>query len=335
MLVLIASDPASRQTAAALAGRFSILTMTDTPVDAVNGETVLPPEQEGRGLRLRRAFAYAFDEMGADGVITLPRGGCETAYVLRVAEALESGAVFVDGGLHTASPARMGGAIHLLTFITTGSRRVPWCGLRGYARSIAPLLQTTNGRHDDYEITLLQAAVAEGIKITDLECEKHEDGGAAAPRVSAKTDARSVWGIFRNASSLKFLCSSASAFLIDFVLLMVLAYVLPITGEVVRVGVAQTVSWLVSSQYNFMVNHFLVFRKKSGFWMAMAQYYSLAVFVFLCKMGVLQLLNIVTPLAYSKLICEAAFFLVNYFVQKKFIFNRKKKDEDLPAQEDR
>ncbi|MGM9647214.1 MAG: GtrA family protein [Eubacteriales bacterium] len=325
MLVLIATDPESRRLAETFKDRFPLLTVTDTPVEPMDGETVLPYIQKGRAVRLKQAFAYAFGEMNADGVITLPRGGCEPEFVLRVAKALEDGAVFVDGGLQTASPALMGGMIHLLMVITTGSHRVPWCGLRGYDRSMAPLLEQVSGRHDDYEITLVQAAVAEDVQITDLALDEPEDGGAAAPRTTAKNGFRALWGIFRNASSLKFLCSSATAFLIDFVLLMVLADVLPIGNEETRIGIAQLISWIVSSQYNFTVNHFLVFRKKGGFWLAMAQYYSLAVFVLLGKMGVLQLLYAIIPLALAKILCEAIFFLLNYFVQKKLIFNRKKK----------
>lgn len=324
MLVLIATDPESRSIAAALGNRYSLLTVTDTPVEPMEGETVLPQVQKGRAIRLKIAFAHAFEVMNADGVITLPRGGCEASFVERVAESLEAGEVFVNGGLYTASPTHMGGIIRLLTTMTTGSHRVPWCGLRGYARSMAPILEKADGRHDDYEITLVQAAVAEGIKITDIECEKHEDGGAAAPHVSTKNGARAVWGIFRNASSLKFMCSSAVAFLLDFVLLMVFAEYLPIDNQVTRVSVAQLLSWTASSQLNFIVNHFLVFRKKSGFWKAMAQYYTLAVFVFLAKLGLLQLLDMALSLPVAKITCEVALFVVNYIVQKKLIFNRKK-----------
>ena len=324
MLVLIATDPESRSIAAALGNRYSLLTVTDTPVEPMEGETVLPQVQKGRAIRLKIAFAHAFEVMNADGVITLPRGGCEASFVERVAESLEAGEVFVNGGLYTASPTHMGGIIRLLTTMTTGSHRVPWCGLRGYARSMAPILEKADGRHDDYEITLVQAAVAEGIKITDIECEKHEDGGAAAPHVSTKNGARAVWGIFRNASSLKFMCSSAVAFLLDFVLLMVFAEYLPIDNQVTRVSVAQLLSWMASSQLNFIVNHFLVFRKKSGFWKAMAQYYTLAVFVFLAKLGLLQLLDMALSLPVAKITCEVALFVVNYIVQKKLIFNRKK-----------
>ncbi|MBQ7354532.1 MAG: GtrA family protein, partial [Clostridia bacterium] len=81
-----------------------------------------------------------------------------------------------------------------------------------------------------------------------------------------------------------------------------------------------------SSQYNFMVNHFLVFRKKGGYWKAMVQYYSLATVILFGKVGTLLLLES-WPLAVAKIVCEAAFFLVNYFVQKKLIFNRKKKEK--------
>lgn len=326
MLVLIATDPESRSTAAAFKGRFPLLTVTDTPVEPMEGERVLPCVKQGRALRLKMAFAYAFGEMNADGVITLPRGGCESSFVQQVADALEGGAVFVDGGLHTPSPAYWGSLIRLLTTLTTGSHRVPWCGLRGYARDMAPVLEKENGQHDDYEITVLQAAVDEGIQITDISCDKNEDGGAAAPHVSAKNGTRAIWGIFRHATSLKFLCSSASAFMIDFVLLLVLADIMPFGNENARVAVAQAISWIVSSQYNFMVNHYLVFRKKSGFCKAMAQYYALAVFVFLGKFGLLQVLITVLPLSVSKILCEVALFVVNYIVQKKLIFNRKKKE---------
>ncbi len=323
MLVLIASDPDSRKTAKELAGEFSILTVTDIPVTALPGETVLPHENKGRGLRLKRAFAYAFGEMGADGVITLPRGGCDPAYVLRVADALKAGDRFVDGGLHTASPAKMGGVIRLLTTFTTGSHRVPWCGLRGYAKEIAPLLQKVGGRHDDYEITLLQAANNEGIAITDLACDKKEDGGAAQPAVTVKNGTRAMWGIFRNASSLKFMASSALAFAIDFVLFWILAECLSIEQDELRNSTAQVISWLVSSQVNFYVNQFLVFHKKDGIIKAMAQYYSLAVFVMLGKLGGLLALGFL-PVILAKIICEASFFLINYFVQKKLIFKKKK-----------
>lgn len=328
MLVLIATDPESRYIAAAdeCKDRFQLLTVTDTPVEPMEGETILPPVKKGRAVRLKMAFTHAFDSMHADGVITLPRGGCDPSFVLRVADALEEGAVFVNGGLHTASPAYLGGLIRLLTTITTGSHRIPWCGLRGYHRSMAPVLDKVNGHHDDYEITLLQAAVAEGVKITDIDCDKHEDGGAAAPQVSAKNGTRAIWGVFRNASSLKFLCSSASAFLIDFILLLVLAEYLPFESAHLRESTAQVISWLVSSQYNFMVNHFLVFRKKGGYWKAMVQYYSLATVILFGKVGTLLLLES-WPLAVAKIFCEAAFFLVNYFVQKKLIFNRKKKEK--------
>lgn len=324
MLVIIATDAQSRRVAGSLGNRFPLLTVTDTPVEAMAGETVLPMIKKGRGVRLRQAFAYAFGQMGADRVITLPRGGCEASFVLRVAEALENGALFVDGGLHTASPFRMGGAVRLLTTFTTGSHRVPWCGLRGYDRSLAPLLAKVGGRHDEYEITLLQAAVADGIKIVDLPCDKAEDGGAAAPRVRMSIGLRAIWGIFCYASSLKFMCSSAFAFLVDFTLLMVLAYVIPLDSAHLRESTAQVISWIVSSQLNFYVNHFLVFRKKGGLLKAMSQYYSLAVIILFGKVGVLLLLEAL-PLGIAKIICEGSFFLINYFVQKKLIFNRKKK----------
>ena len=287
------------------------------------GDVFLPCDALGRGERLKTAFAYAFEKMGADGVIPLPKSGLsdgELGLTGEIRTALEAGADFVDGGLSGDSPFLLGGLFRILTSFTTGSRRAPWCGLRGYSRNMAPLLASVKAKGDEYETVILQAAVTDGVQITDL-APGRDDTTTRKSHGTFRNSFFGAWGIFMHSTSLKFLVSAVIAFVVDYVLLLLLAPLLPF-GEGLSRGVAKILAWVCSSQTNFHLNRLLVFGGGGGLWKAMLQYYSLAGVVLVGKVAGVMLLGFV-PLWLANLICEAAFFVFNYFVQKKLIFKKK------------
>ena len=290
-------------------------------------DVFLPSDSKGRGERLKLAFTYAFETMEADGVITLPHGGLQDAELCKLGEivqALQKDADFVDGNLEGGSPFLFGGLFRILTSFTTGSRRTPWCGLRGYSKTLAPLLASVKAKGDEYETVLLQAAVTEGVKITDLGAGADVQGGESITRASRGSFRGSfwgAWGIFMHSTSLKFLFSAVIAFLVDYILLLALAPLIPLGASLSR-GVAKVLAWVCSSQTNFHLNRLLVFCKTGGLWSSMLQYYSLAGVVLLGKVAGVMVLSFI-PLWLANLICEAAFFVFNYFVQKKLIFKKK------------
>lgn len=297
----------------------------ERPAHLQNGDYYISSVNEGRGQRLKRGFSYAFDVLGADGVITLPDGDLNDAHYACAKEIeakLAEGADFVDGGMAERSPFWFGGLFRIVTAFTIGSRRTPWCGLRGYSKQIAPLLASVKEKGAEYDTVLLQAAVTDGVKITDL----------PSPASDAETNGKSpatfqstffgAWGIFMHSTSLKFLMSAVIAFLIDYVLLLVLAPLLPF-GEKLSRGIAKILAWVCSSQTNFHLNRLLVFQKSEGLWSAMLQYYSLAGVVLIGKVIGVMVLDFI-PLWLANLICEVVFFLFNYIVQKKLIFKKKK-----------
>ena len=297
MIVLISADECSVSAPVDLP---VIAVAKERPAGMRSGDVFLSATQKGRGERLRQAFAYAFETMGAEGVITLPAGGLQDAELSKVggiAEALQKGADFVDGNLEGGSPFLFGGLFRILTAFTTGSRRTPWCGLRGYGKTMAPLLASVKAKGDEYETVLLQAAATDGVKVTG------------------------AWGIFMHSTSLKFLFSAVIAFLVDYVLLLALAPLIPLGASLSR-GVAKVLAWVCSSQTNFHLNRLMVFRKTGGLWSSMLQYYSLAGVVLLGKVAGVMVLGFI-PLWLANLICEATFFVLNYFVQKKLIFKKK------------
>ena len=127
-----------------------------------------------------------------------------------------------------------------------------------------------------------------------------------------------------SSSAVRYGLSSCLAFLIDYVLLLLLNAVIPVAS----MEIAALAAWLVSSLVNFTVNRRWVFHSAAPLPRAMADYFGLAAVVFLLKTYVLM--EILTrlahiPLSLSKPIAEVVFFVLNYLVQKRFIFSRNRK----------
>lgn len=290
----------------------------------------------GRGKKLKAAFAHAFGEMGADAVITLPASGeCTAEALQKIENALEAGASVAVYDRDEPSPLLFGGAFSLLTRLTAGLKVAPWASLRGYRRECAELLASVGGAGADYECALLQAAVTEKLPLAQITAEKEEKSTEKCQK-SLVTTFFAALGIFNQSQSLKFLFSSGVAFVIDTLLLTLIAPLLRWNAGV-NEAVAQTAAWIVSSLTNFTINQKFVFRAKGGALLAFGQYYSLAIFVLLAKQALLFLFSTVLalPLLPAKVICEVTFFVLNYFVQKKLIFNRKKAKEGQTNQSGR
>lgn len=136
-------------------------------------------------------------------------------------------------------------------------------------------------------------------------------------------------GILKKYSrQLKYILSSVIAFAIDYTLLLIFDRLLPVAS----LEIGALIAWCVSSAVNFTVNRRFVFRSDAPLRLAIPEYYGLAGVVFVLKTYVLlELLTRVLklPVSIAKPICEVVFFVLNYFVQKIFIFpQRKSEGED-------
>ena len=130
-----------------------------------------------------------------------------------------------------------------------------------------------------------------------------------------------LYRIFMNSQSMKYLFSSCVAFVIDYVLLIILDAVIPVAS----LEIGAVIAWICSSLTNFFLNRNFVFRSSAPLRTAFAEYYGLAAVVFLVKTFVLlELLTRVfgIPLKIAKLAAEIIFFISNYFIQKLFIFGK-------------
>ncbi len=135
---------------------------------------------------------------------------------------------------------------------------------------------------------------------------------------------KSYFSIFLSSRPLKYLFSSFVAFVIDYALLMLLDDILPIAS----LEIGAFLAWCVSSAVNFLINRSFVFKSNASMKASLIEYYSLAVAVFAVKTYVIiELLTrlLTVPLIVAKPIAEVLLFVLNYFIQKKFIFGKQKR----------
>ena len=135
---------------------------------------------------------------------------------------------------------------------------------------------------------------------------------------------KSLFSVFLSSKILKYVFSSVIAFIIDYILLLLLNKYLPIAS----LEIGAFIAWCVSSFVNFTVNRKFVFNSTVPLGKSLIEYYSLAGGVFVVKTYVFieimtRILSI--PLAIAKPCAEVILFVINYFIQKKLIFNKKKK----------
>ncbi len=128
---------------------------------------------------------------------------------------------------------------------------------------------------------------------------------------------------------LKYLFSSCTAFVIDYILHLLFDAVIPLSASM---EIGAFIAWCCSSITNFFINRNFVFRSSAPLRIALPEYYSLAGIVFLLKSYVIleiltRLLRI--PLFIAKPIAEVVLFAGNYFIQKKFIFKKQTSPADI------
>lgn len=127
-----------------------------------------------------------------------------------------------------------------------------------------------------------------------------------------------------NVQALRYIVSSGIAFVIDYVLLLIIESSL---GELsLAMEIAAIAAWIISSQINFWINRVWVFGSKKSPLPELGGYYALAAVSFSVKTFVLLELMVrvlTVPLVIAKPIAEVIMFAVNFIIQKLLIFKKK------------
>lgn len=228
---------------------------------------------------------------------------------------------------HIPFRSKFGNSLTRIVFAAASGKKLndTQTGLRGFSRGNAALFAETPGNRYEYEMNMLFTAVEEKIPMREIPIETvYENNNSSSHFRPVRDSIRIYLTIFLASKSLKYLFSSGLAFIIDYALVLLLDAVIP---HPLSMEIAMVSAWICSSLTNFFLNRNFVFRSDAPLIRALPEYYTLAGVVFLCKAGLLELLTRILhiPLGIAKLGAEILFFVSNYFIQKRFIFGRKRK----------
>ena len=210
-------------------------------------------------------------------------------------------------------------------------------GLRAFGKEYLSEFAALKGDRYEYEMTQLMYAAQRKIPISEVMIETVYENGNETSHFNPILDSLRIYKvIYLNSPFLKSITSSLIAFLIDFVIASLLqSYVFTstplitrpaiLTGIVTSYSVSMTAAWVVSSFINFIINKKWVFRSDKSFIRSMLGFYALATPVFVLKAFVFTPILEAGSVSFkvTYLIVNAAMYIINYFIQKKFIFKKK------------
>ena len=195
-------------------------------------------------------------------------------------------------------------------------------GLRAFSSELLDKLISVEGERYEYEMNVLMALAKAGIPIKEVSIHTiYRDENNSGSHFQAVQDSVRIYkNIF------KFMLSSFSSFILDYVLFSLLMLFLPHTA--VLVLAANILARLVSAFYNYCMNCQFVFHTRKKISTAF-QYFELAVFGLFMNNIILEILVqlLEVSLYPAKLMTECVLFLINWMVQNRVIFRKERKAE--------
>lgn len=197
-------------------------------------------------------------------------------------------------------------------------------GLRAFSVKRIPQLLALKGERYEYEMYMLLGAAEQHIPMREVYIETvYLDEENSSSHFNPLKDSLRIYG-----SILKFTASSIAAFFIDYVLVLLLAWIFGCFGmeQKLLLLYSAVIARVVSSLCNFLVNRRVVFKSDDSVVSTAIKYYAVAALILALNYGLLNLFNIVlsVPLAVAKLIVEALLFAISLMLQRFFVFKSKK-----------
>ncbi len=337
-----------------LSGIYSVLVVDDgsgRDFDEVfeaasESATVLRYEKNrGKGGALKYGYSKIpelFPEVNY--IITADADGQHTPEdIAKVAEKVESAGGLVLGSRKFTGkvPFRSAFGNSLTRFVfkvASGAYvRDTQTGLRAFGKEYLEEFSSLKGDRYEYEMTQLMYCAAEKIPMTEVDIETIYENDNETSHFNPIKDSFKIYKvIYLNSTFLKFITSSLIAFLIDFLLYLFLTNVVFTKEYLVEspeflknlltsASVSMALAWVVSSFVNFLLNRNWAFRSDKHFGASLIEYYSLAIVSMLIKaFAITPLLKLIhVPNVLTYLIANVVMYLINYIVQKKFIFKKK------------
>lgn len=281
------------------------------------------PVNKGKGGALKTGIRYIFDSMpdcerlitaDADGQHTYPDIKKVIEKSIECPGALVLGSRAFDGNVPFRSKFGNGLTRQVFSIATGVKVRDTQTGLRGFDREGMKAFLDVPGERYEYEINVLLMAARAGIPIHEVTIKTIYINENESSHFNPIKDSLKIYMCI-----FKFACSSFVSFLIDTILFSILFGFL---GEVASNILAR----LASASVNFTLNRRVVFKGNEETIPAIIKYALLAVCVLCVDTALVYLLINVLNMNHilAKIITEFVVFLINFPIQGKFVFRKKK-----------
>ena len=274
----------------------------------------------GKGRALKTAFNYCLNEFpDFYGVVTVDSDGQHTADdIIGCIRVLQDENYLILGCRNFSQkgiPLKSGfgnkltrTVFHFLGGVSISDTQT---GLRVIPAGLLATMLAIPGERFEYEMNMLIECGLQGIKIKEVPIQTIYEDNNSGTHFNPLFDSLKIYATF-----LKYIASSLSASFIDFFIFWVL------TGLIPNVAIAMIFSRAGAMTFNFTVNRNIVFRSRKNVFIQALKYLILAGASGTAAYYIIMFMHGYLPLLVSKIIAETALFLINYYFQRKKIFNR-------------
>ncbi|HEX2549384.1 MAG TPA: bifunctional glycosyltransferase family 2/GtrA family protein, partial [Gammaproteobacteria bacterium] len=279
----------------------------------------------GKGQALKTAFQHYlahFSDQSA-GVVTADADGQHSPDdIQKIAASLpqaNNGILLGSRQFDTKTPlrSRLGNSISAKIFqlIMRKSLRDTQTGLRGISRSLIKNLSEISGSCYEYELNMLVYAIKNKITITEIPIKTIYLDDNKSSHFNPLIDSLKVYFVF-----FRYILGSLSSAGVDFLFFTLFYFFTH------HLFFSVAGSRVISGTFNFILCKSIIFKSKDNFMPEFIKYISLAVFSMLLSYVLIDALtkNHLLNVYYGKLIADVCIFMMNFTIQRLFIFSLKK-----------
>jgi len=285
------------------------------------------PDNKGKGHALKQAFAY-IQTAYRDRTGTIVTMDCDGQHLMNdalkvceVAEANPQAVVLGSRKQSKQSPwkSRFGNGVTKRIFRLSTGRYIEdtQTGLRAFQTANIRLMLDIPGTRYEYEMNMLLHLTKIFIPIVEVPIQTVYIQNNLGSHFRAIRDSVSIY-----AELLKYSLSSFIGFIVDF---MIYSIIVMITGPK-GIILANIVARSVSATVNFTINYKLVYRSRETLLRSAFKYFALACGVLAVNSSLLYVMVHALALhpLFSKVIVELLLFFASWFVQRSFVFVKRK-----------
>lgn len=278
----------------------------------------------GKGTALKTGLSYILERCDADAVIvTVDADGqhrVEDAMKICAVARSRPDALVLGGRKFTGEiplRSRFGNTVTRIIYrLSTGLKVYDTqTGLRAFHRQLLPKMLSIPGERYEYEMNVLLEFAKTRTPILEEEIETIYLDNNSSSHFDTVRDSLRVYK-----EILRFSASSLAGFIVDYTMYSILILA---TGNLRLSNIGARI---ISASVNYTLNRRFVFRSSRGVLASALSYFLLAAAILAGNTLVLEYLagSLGINKMLAKILTEILFFAISWFIQRSFIFNKKK-----------